>query len=172
MPQLYVSLIANLDDHSLRNMKLPKVDALVEHLDFYRLSLKADIKNLTSLLSLLIEDYCLPDQRLQLEMLTKSQIASREHAARSLKELFEFSDNCSFFLTKAAGSDLSQPNTKASTYPLVSFGKQAGGRTASLGPYILDADDPSITLYTGYLLSPTNWEEIDWFREDFFSIST
>jgi hypothetical protein len=64
MPQLYVGLIANLDDHSLRNMKLPEVYALVEHLDFYRPSLKADIKNLTSLLSPLIEDHCLLDQRL------------------------------------------------------------------------------------------------------------
>jgi hypothetical protein len=172
MPQLYVGLIANLNDHSLRNMKLPEVDALVEHLDFYRPSLKADIKNLTSLLLLLIEDHCLLDQRLQLKMLTESQIASREHAARSLKELFEFSNNCSSFLTEAARSNLSQPNTEASTYPLVSFGEQAGGSTASPGPYILDADDPSITSCTGYLLSPTNWEEMDRFGEDFFLIST
>jgi hypothetical protein len=105
-------------------------------------------------------------------MLTESQIASKEHAARSLKELFEFSDDCSSFLIEAACSNLSQPNTKALTYPLVSFGEQASGSTASLGPYILDADDLSITLCTGYLLSPTNWEEMDRFEEDFFSIST
>jgi hypothetical protein len=43
---------------------LPEVDALVEYLDSYRPSLTADIENLTSLLSPLIEDQGLPDQRL------------------------------------------------------------------------------------------------------------
>jgi len=71
-PLLHDSLITDLDDHSLRNMTLPEVDALVEYLDSYRSSLKADIQNLTSLLLLLIEDQCLPDQRLKLEMLTES----------------------------------------------------------------------------------------------------
>jgi hypothetical protein len=42
-------------------MTLIEVDALMEHLDSYRPSLKADIQNLTSLLSPLIEDLCLPD---------------------------------------------------------------------------------------------------------------
>jgi hypothetical protein len=65
-------------------MTLAEVDALVEYLDSYRPSLKADIQNLTSLLSPLIEDRCLPDQRLKLEMLSESQIATQ-----SLKELFE-----------------------------------------------------------------------------------
>jgi len=104
-----VSLITDLVDHSLRNMQLPEVDTLVEYLDSYRPSwpsLKADIQNLTSLLSPLIEDQCLPDQRLQLETLTNSQIASREHTTRSLKELFEYSDDYSSFLTEIARSDL------------------------------------------------------------------
>jgi hypothetical protein len=70
----------------------------VEYLDPYRLSLKADIQNLTSLLLPLIEDRCLPDWRLKLEMLTESQITSGEHITQSLKELF---------LTKAACSNLS-----------------------------------------------------------------
>jgi hypothetical protein len=97
-------------------MTLIEVDALVEYLDSYRPSLKADIQNLTCLLSLLIEDRCLPDQRLQLEMLTESQIASGEHTDRLLKELFEFTSGYSSFLTEAA-FDLSQPDTKASTSP-------------------------------------------------------
>jgi hypothetical protein len=61
MSQLYVGLVTNPADHSLRNMQLPEVDTLVEHLNSYRPSLKADIQNLTSLLSPLIEDQCLPD---------------------------------------------------------------------------------------------------------------
>jgi hypothetical protein len=65
-------------------MTLAEVDVIVEYLDSYRPSLKADIQNLTSLLSPLIEDQCLPDQRLKLEMLSESQIATQ-----SLKELFE-----------------------------------------------------------------------------------
>jgi hypothetical protein len=113
---------------SVRNMTLIEVDALVEYLDSYRPSLKADIQNLTCLLSLLIEDRCLPDQRLQLEMLTESQIASGEHTDRLLKELFEFTSGYSSFLTEAA-FDLSQPDTKASTSPLVSFEEQVDSST-------------------------------------------
>ena len=93
-------------------MQLPEVDTLVEHLDSYRPSLKADIQNLTSLLSPLIEDQCLPDQRLQLEMLTESQITSGEHTTRSLKELFEYSDDYSSFLSEIARSDLSTKAAK------------------------------------------------------------
>jgi hypothetical protein len=56
IPHLYSSLITDLNNCSLQNVTLPKIDALVEYLDSYRPSLKADIQNLTSLLSLLIED--------------------------------------------------------------------------------------------------------------------
>jgi len=88
-------------------MTLLGVDSLVEHLDSYKPSLKADIENLTSLLSPLIGDQCLPDQRLEPEKLTESQIASREHADRSLEELSEHTDDYSSFLTEIARSDLS-----------------------------------------------------------------
>jgi hypothetical protein len=150
-------------------MKLPEIDALVEHLDSYRPSLKADIQNLTSLLSPLIKDQCLPDQRLQLETLTESQIASREHAARSLKELFEHSDDCSSFLTEAVYSDLCQPDTEASPHPLMNLGEQADSSTALPGPVILDPDDPGITSYTEYV-SSISLEEMVRFDEDFFSV--
>jgi len=128
-------------------MKLPKVNALVERLDSYRPSLKADTQNLTSLLSPLIEDRCLPDQRLQLKTLTKSQIASKEYTARPLKELFKYSDDCLSLLTEAARSDLSQPNTEASPDHLVNLGEQVDSSTTLPGPDIFDPDDPSITLY-------------------------
>jgi hypothetical protein len=146
-------------------MQLPDVDTLVEHLDSYRPSLKADIQNLTSLLSPLIEDQCLPDQRLLLEMLTKSQITSGEHITRSLKELFEYSNDYSSFLTEIAHPD---PSTEASTDALASFGGQAGGSTALPGHCILEPGDPSITSFTDYLSSPTSWGEMDQFGEDFF----
>jgi hypothetical protein len=169
MPLLYVGLVTNPADHSLRNMQLHEVDTLVEYLDSYRPSLKADIQNLTSLLSPLIEDQCLPDQKLQLEMLTESQITSGEHTTRSLKELFECSDDYSSFLTEIARSNLS---TEASTNALASFGGQAGGSAALQSPYILDPDDPSITSCTDYLLSPTSWDEMDQFGEDYFLVNT
>jgi hypothetical protein len=74
-------------------------------------------------------------------MLTKSQITSREHATRSLKELFEYSNDYLSFLTEIARSDLS---TKALTGALASFGGQAGGSAALQSPCILDPDDPSL----------------------------
>jgi hypothetical protein len=148
-------------------MTLAKVDALVEYLDSYRPSLKANIQNLTSLLSPLIEDQCLPDQRLKLEMLSESQIASRtqllkelfefsddyssfltEAATQSLKELFEFSDD---FLTETAHPDLSQSIAEGSPYPLVNLGEQADGSTAFPSPDTVDQEDPGITSFTDYL---------------------
>jgi hypothetical protein len=152
-------------------MKLPEIDALMERLDSYRPSLKADIQNLTSLLLPLIEDRCLPEQRLRLEILTESQIISGEHATRSLKELFEHSDDCSAFLIEAAYSNLSQPDTEASHAPSVNLGEQADSRTALPSPDIFDPDDPSIGSYTEYV-SSIGWEEMDRFGEDFFSIRT
>jgi hypothetical protein len=152
MFQLYVGLATDPADNSLRNMQLPDVDTLVEHMDSYRPSLKADIQNLTSLLSPLIEDQCLPDQRLHLEMLTESQIASGEHTTRSLKELFEYSDDYSSFLTEIARSDLS---TETSTDALAGFGGQAGGSTVLPRHCILEPGDPSITSFTDHPSSPT-----------------
>ena len=100
--QALLSLITDLNDYSLRNTDISEVDALMKRLDSYRLSLKTDIQNLTSLLSPLIEGCCLLDQKLKLEILSKSQITSGEHETRSLKELFEFTDDCSYFLTEEA----------------------------------------------------------------------
>ena len=82
-------------------MTLDSIDALIEHLDSYRLSLKSDIQNLTYLLLLMIEDQYLLGQRLYLEILTENQIVSRYLATQSLKELFEFMDKYSYFLTEA-----------------------------------------------------------------------
>ena len=81
-------------------------------------------------------------------MLTESQIASREHTIRSLKELFEFSDD---FLTQTAHPDLSQSITEGSPYPLVNLEEQADGSTAFPGPDTLDQGDLGITSFTDYL---------------------
>lgn len=148
-------------------MELPEIDAHVERLDTYRPSLKTDIQNLTSLLPPLIEDRCLPEQRLQLETLTKSQIASGEHAAQSLKELFEYSDDCSAFLSEAAYFDLSRPGIVALPPLSVDIGERANSRTALPGPSIFDPNDPSIGSYTEYI-SSVDSNEMDQFGEDFF----
>ena len=100
-------------------------------------------------------------------MLSKSQIISREHKTQSLKELFEFTNNYLYFLTEEALSNLSQPNTKASTHSVVSLREQASSSTAIPGP-----NNPSITSLTDYLSSNTDKNEIDRFDEDFFSIGT
>jgi hypothetical protein len=140
----------------------------VEYLDSYRPALKDDIKDLTSFLSPLIEDRCLPDQRLKLEMLSESQITSGELATQSLKELFVFCDDFSYYLTEAASSDLSQSSTEASPPPRVDLGTQADISMPSPCPSIPSPDDPSITSYTDYLTSPTSGEDMDTFGDDFF----
>jgi len=165
--QLHNNRVTNLEHRSLRNLTILEVDALVKYLDSYRPALNDDIKNLTSLLSPLIEDRCLPGQRLKLEMLSESQITSGELAAQSLKELFDLSDECSYFLTEADGSDLPQSGTEASLSSQVDLEKQADFKMASLGPSIPGPVDPSITLYTDYLLSPTS-VDMDRFGDDFF----
>jgi hypothetical protein len=138
-------------------MTLLEIDALVEQLDSHRPSLKAEIQNLTSLLLPLIQDQCLPDRKLELEMLTRNQIVSGEQADRSLKELFEFSDDYSSFLTEIARSDLSQPTTEASPDPLVSFRKQAKRSTALPSPHILYQDNSDLTHTKSlFLSSPVN----------------
>jgi hypothetical protein len=84
----------SVDSHRFRHINLTDVDDLVTHLSSYRPSLRADIQNLTPTLYSLIEDRPLPDQKLCLEMLIKSQIASGE-------ELFKFTDECSYFIGEA-----------------------------------------------------------------------
>jgi hypothetical protein len=92
-------------------------------------------------------------------MLSESQIATQ-----SLKELFEFSDDYSSFLTETAHPDLSQSITEGSPYPLVNLGEQADGNTAFPGPDTLDQGDPGITSFTDYLFltSPVDPQDMDW----------
>jgi hypothetical protein len=73
--------------HSLRELTAPQEDALIAYLDFSRPSLKTDVKNLSFLLSGLIEDQFLPSRTPMLEVLSESQIRSGELAVKSLKEL-------------------------------------------------------------------------------------
>ena len=68
-------------------LKLPQVYALVEFLESSMPSLKADIKNLTSLLLALFEDRRLPNRRLKLELLSEKQIGELGNV--SLEELLE-----------------------------------------------------------------------------------
>lgn len=50
----------------------------------------------------MIEDQPLTDQKLYLELLTESQIASGEHAAQPLEEVFKLTDEYSYFISDAA----------------------------------------------------------------------
>lgn len=108
--------------NSLRNVKHGQEDALIEYLDSHSPSLKSDILNITSVLLPIIEDRCLPDQKLQLEVLSPAQIASGELENRSLKELFEYSDNCSNFLAEAFCYDSSQTQIRTPLNHLVGYG--------------------------------------------------
>lgn len=96
-------------------------------------------------------------------MLSESQIATQ-----SLKELFEFSDDYSSFLTETAHPDLSQSIT-VSPYPLVNLEEQADSSTAFPDPDTLDQGDLGITLFTDYffLSSLVDPQDMDWFRGDF-----
>jgi hypothetical protein len=89
-------------------------------------------------------------------MLSESQIASQEHATQSLRELFEYSDDYSSFLTETARSDLSQSIIEGSPSPLVSFREQADRSPA------FDQDDRDLT-YTKvlFLSSPVNAQDMD-----------
>jgi hypothetical protein len=163
MPFLAWVQLMSLTNHRLRNIHLPEVDALLEHLDSYRPSLQSSIQNVTLLLSLVIEDRCLPEQKLHLEMLTESQIASGEHAAQSLEELFKLTDEFSYFLAQNIHSDLPQSVTEGSPSPLVSPRKQGNTGISFSGPDAIVPMDVGITfssVNTAFLSSPLNSPEI------------
>ena len=86
-------LLLIFGDCSLRALTVPEEDALVAFLDSSRPGLKIAIKNLSSLLSALIEDQYLPDRTLKLEVLSEGQIGSGELETRTLKDLLEYTDD-------------------------------------------------------------------------------
>jgi hypothetical protein len=88
--------------YRLRTIGLSAVDDVVRYLDLCRPSLRADIHNLTPCLYSMIEDRSLPDQKLHLELLTESQVASEEQATQPLEELFKLTDEHSYFMSEAA----------------------------------------------------------------------
>jgi len=140
-------------------------------LDFSRPYLKTDIKNLSFLLSALIEDQYLPSRTLLLKVLSKGQIRSRELAIQSLKELLEYSDDINYadFLTDGALSEPSEPSSDASPYPFVDFESRAGSTLDSPGANAKENYDLGIISYAYYLnLSSLINEEMDRFKEDYF----
>ena len=149
----------DINGYRLRNITLDSIDTLIEYLDSYRLSLRSDIQNLTSLLLLIIEDQYLLGQRLYLEILTENQIISRYLTTQSLKELFEFTDEYLYFLTEAIQSIEDSP------YPSVSNREQASIVFPRL--YIPGQEDIGITIlsvHNDFLSSALNSPEIDSFR--------
>lgn len=142
----------------------------MEYLDFSRPSFKINIRNLTSFLSVLIENRCLPSQRLILEVLSENQIASGEHASRSLKELFKYAGGHTYFLTEKTISEFSQFSIKASLRSL-NLGKQANSNPAAPVSCILDPENLAITSHTDYPLSPIDMKNIDISGKGLFSIN-
>jgi hypothetical protein len=141
-----------LTNHRFRHIHLPEVDVLMENLDSYRPSLKFDIQSVTYLLSLMIEDRCLPEQKLWLEMLTDEQIALGELTTNSVKELLNYTDEDSYFV------DLHLPrsSSEGSPSPPVSIGEQGNASTPFSGPNTPDRENVGITTSTiqeAYLLS-------------------
>ena len=122
-------------NHRFRYIHLRELDVLARILDCYRPSLKSDLQNVTYLLSLMIEDRCLPDQKLWLEMLTDEQIAYGELATYSVKELLNYTgkDPYSMYL------ELPPSPIEWSPSPRASLGEQSNHSTPFSGP---DAPDP------------------------------
>jgi hypothetical protein len=159
-----------LSVHSLRELTAPQEDALVIYLDFSRPCLKTDIKNLSSLLSALIEDQYLLSRTLVLEVLSEGQIRSRELAIQSLKELLKYSDDINYasYLTDGALSEPSEPNNDPSPYPVIDLDNRAGSTLDSPGANAKESHDLD-TSYAYYLnLSSLINKEIDRFGEDYF----
>jgi hypothetical protein len=132
------------DVHSLRELTAPQEDALVAYLDFSRLCLKTNIKNLLSLFSALIEDQYLPSRTLVLEVLSEGQIRSGELGLQSLKELLKYSDDVNYasYLTDGVLSEPSEP-----LYPVVDLESRADGTLDSLGADAKKNHDLGITSY-------------------------
>lgn len=109
---------------------------------------------------------------MMLEVLSEGQITSGELEIRSLRELLEYSDNvnCASPLTDEALSELSQTDSDAPSYlPVV---HQAGSCVDLPSIGSSDNPDPGSISSTDYLPSPTNWEEMDRFDDNYFHSST
>jgi hypothetical protein len=149
-----------LTNHRLLNIHLPAIDALMENLDSYRPSLKSDIQNVTNLLSCMVEDRCLPDEKLWLEMLTDEQIASGELATNSLEELLKVTDEASYY----THSDPSHSATEDSPSP----GERGNTSTSFPEPDTTGREDVGMTIssaHEAYLSSPLQSPEMEWFRD-------
>ena len=98
---------------------------------------------------------------------SESEIRSREHVSRLLKDLFKYLDKEDYtsFLTKQATPRFSPPNTKLSSQ-LFNNSEEAGD-IAFLEPRIINLTNPCIT----YSDLVGDGKEMDNFGEDFFSLS-
>jgi hypothetical protein len=142
-----------LMNRRFRRITLSEVDVLVKILDCYRPTLKSDIQNVTDLLSLMIEDQCLPNQKLLLETLTDEQAASGELAVNSVKDLLNFTDEDAYFMYL----DLPPSPGEWSPSPPVSLEEQSNASTPFPDPNAPDQENVGITISTiqeAYLLSP------------------
>lgn len=151
-PRVWLRLMT-WTNHRFRRINLPEVDVLTENLDCCRPSLKSDLQNVTVLLSLMIEDQCLPDQKLLLETLTDEQTASGELATNPVKELLNFTNEEAYFVYL----DLPPSPSEWSPSHPASLGEQSNASTPFPDPNAHDQENVGITISTiqeAYLLSP------------------
>jgi hypothetical protein len=132
---LSFGLSNDFESHKFLNIHLPKVDALMENLD-------SNIRNVSCLLSSMIEDRCLSDQKMCLEMLTDEQIAPGELATNSLEELLKFTDEASYF----TNYDPSRCATEDSPNP----GKHGNARTSFSEPDTTGREDVGIIISSAH----------------------
>ena len=119
-------------------------------------------------LSQVVEEQRPPIMKLKLEVLSEDEIGSDEHARRSLKELFEYSDEVDYtlFLTEEALSQHSPPSTAASPRSLAELEPASDDSTALLNTQILDPPDQSIAYDAEHL---ADGKVVDDLWEDYFS---
>lgn len=154
--------LMTLMNRRFRRITLSEVDVLMESLDSHRPALKSDIQNVTDLLSLMIEDQCLPDQKLVLETLTDDQTASGELAAHSVRDLLNFADEDMDFMYL----EYPPSPSERSPSPPASLGEQSNSRTPFPHPNAPDQENVGITISTiqeAYLLSPLKPREKEFF---------
>ncbi|KIM99998.1 hypothetical protein OIDMADRAFT_55889 [Oidiodendron maius Zn] len=109
---------------------------------------------------------CLPEEKLVLEMLTESKIASGEHATQCLDKLFKLTDESSYYMAEDIQSDL-QSVTEGSPSPLGSPTEQGNTSTPlSDAPSREDIGTTLSSVNTVFLSSPLNSPEMDSFKRN------
>ncbi|KAH8663692.1 hypothetical protein BGZ60DRAFT_73790 [Tricladium varicosporioides] len=152
----------DLWNETLRALTIRQEDALITYLHQFSPGLASDIQNLTTFLLQVVEEQRPPIMKMTLEGLSEHEIGSGEHARRSLKELFEYSDEVDYTLFLTEGTH-SPPSTAASPRSLPELEPASGDSTTLPDAQIFDQ---SITYDAEYLADGKAADDL-W--EDYFS---